>query len=234
MVHRTQPESGSPITQLEASTQAAAARALAPAHQIAGRRATRPIDMLRRNSVLVSSIRAINAPVIDSLTRGMRAAVNMGVDDAIEEAPPPAGHAASAAAHFNPHADASTVGRLIAGAHPSEDIRLLTTTARAMASADIRDPLAVITELNQAVNRLIRTRLIDAYNRGRDWYAGLWDYRLEWVTVSDVRVCSICAPLDGRTIDPSQTFFSDKATWSGLTGRPPAHPHCRCYVKVIN
>jgi len=236
VVHLTQPESGSPITELEGTTQLAVDRAFASARREADRQAVTPMEITRRNASVVSRLRLVNAPIIEAIVNGSRRAVNLGVDDAVIEAPPPQtpeGEAQAAAAHFNPHADDATVDRLTADMNISRDVRALTSQAGAVASADTRGILAVVTDLNRAANQLVRTKLIDAYNRGRRWYANLFQYELEWVTVGDGRVCPICDPLGGTTIASTKAFTSERADFQGVPGQPPAHPRCRCYTRVV-
>jgi SPP1 gp7 family putative phage head morphogenesis protein len=48
---------------------------------------------------------------------------------------------------------------------------------------------------------------------------------VEWVTVNDERVCTICGPLDGKRADLRGNF-------EGGVG-VPAHPGCRCFVRPV-
>lgn len=238
MAHRTQPESGSPITRLEQEAMTAVDRALAPAVREASRLVTQPLQIIRRNASVVNRLREANAPIIDTIVTASRDAVNMGVDDAVEEAPPPdtpEGQAQAAAAHFNPHADDSTLDRLTADMNVSGDVRALTNRAQAVASTDTRGMLigGTVRDINLAAVQLVRTKLIGAYNRGRRWYAGLFAYELEWVTVGDSRVCPICDPLNSQTIATTKAFTSERADFQDVPGQPPAHPRCRCYTKVV-
>ena len=41
--------------------------------------------------------------------------------------------------------------------------------------------------------------------------------KAEWSTARDTRVCSICAPMNGRVFDIQR-----------IKGMIPAHPQCRC------
>lgn len=215
---------------------AAIDREFARAQRAADRSPTDPVAIIRRNAQILTRIRDLNAPVIDTITGAARVAVNHGVDDAVEEAPPPdtpEGQAQANAAHFNPHADDSTVDRLTGDMNISRDVRNLTAAAGALQTSDTRGILTVVGDLNRAANQLVRTRLIDAYNRGRRWYAGLFQYELEWVTVGDGRVCPICDPLGGTTIASTKAFTSERADFQGVPGQPPAHPRCRCYTRVV-
>lgn len=235
MVHRTQPESGSPITQLEQSTMTAVDRALAAAVREASRTPAPGLATIRRDASVVNRIREANAPIIDLIVGSTRTAVNMGVDDSVEEAPPPdtpEGRAQAAAAHFNPHADDSTVDRLTADMNVSRDVRSLTSTAAARVATAGMMTGSAVTDLNRSANQLVRTKLMDAYNRGRRWYAGLFGYDLVWINVGDGRVCPICDPLGGTVIASTKAFSSERADFQGVPGQPPAHPLCRCYTEV--
>lgn len=236
MVHLTQPRSGSPIADLEATTQAAVDRAFASARREADRQAVTPMQITRQNATVVSRLRLTNAPVIEAIVNSVRRAVNLGVDDAVIEAPPPdtpEGRATAAAAHFNPHADDSTVDRLTADMNVSQSVRDLTSQAGAVAASDTRGILSVVNTVNRAANQLVVTRLMDAYNRGRRWYAGLFQYNLEWVTVGDGRVCEVCDPLNGVVLGSATAFRREGADFQGTPGQPPAHPRCRCYTRVV-
>lgn len=238
MVHRTQPRSGSPLSELEASTLNAVDRAFAPARRAADRRVLGARAVTRRNAEVVNRLREANAPVVDAIVNGARQAINMGVDDAVEEAPPPdtpEGEAQAQAAHFNPHADDSTIDRLTADlrAATSDDVRRVTRTAAARATADALGLTNVVDQVNRVASNLVVTKLIGAYNRGRRWYAGLFRYELQWVTVEDNRVCPVCRPLDGQTIASQRSFRREGVTWSDVPGQPPAHPRCRCYTRVV-
>ena len=75
-----------------------------------------------------------------------------------------------------------------------------------------------------------RTELATAYNQGS--YAATFDAQAQgyigdckktWLTAFDERVCSICAPLDGQSVNMTAMF-------SVGVEIPPAHPSCRCAV----
>lgn len=235
MAHRTQPESGSPITQLEQSALTAVDRALAPVVREASRNPASGVPTLRRDASVVNRIREANAPLIEAIEDATRQAVNMGVDDAVEEAPPPdtaIGQAQAAAAHFNPHADDSTLDRLTADIDVSREVRSLTSVAMTGVASGLQVVTTVVSDLQRAVGQFTRTKLIDSYSRGRRWYANLFGYELMWITVGDGRVCPVCTPLDKTVIASTKAFTSERADFQGVPGQPPAHPRCRCYTEV--
>lgn len=52
-----------------------------------------------------------------------------------------------------------------------------------------------------------------------------FDVNIMWFTNRDDRVCSICGPLEGRTVRPGEVFTLD-------IKEPPAHVNCRCWTNV--
>jgi len=50
--------------------------------------------------------------------------------------------------------------------------------------------------------------------------------RKEWMVAEDERLCEICAPLQGWQVPIDQTFPVQN-------GIPPAHPNCRCAVRLV-
>lgn len=60
--------------------------------------------------------------------------------------------------------------------------------------------------------------------------AGLLTYEKEWQTVMDSKVCQICEPLQGVTVDG---FDGEFDTDVGPLQGPPAHPGCRCWINVL-
>jgi len=58
--------------------------------------------------------------------------------------------------------------------------------------------------------------------------------QMRWNTAHDERVCPICAPLHGKTVE------LEGGTWRVKVGRkwrevaaPPAHPRCRCWLTPV-
>jgi SPP1 gp7 family putative phage head morphogenesis protein len=49
--------------------------------------------------------------------------------------------------------------------------------------------------------------------------------QVEWVTVNDEKVCSICGPLDEQRAPLDGTFEGGYSV--------PAHPNCRCFVRPV-
>lgn len=49
--------------------------------------------------------------------------------------------------------------------------------------------------------------------------------RVRWVVTHDERLCSVCAPLDGKTALIGEGFDGIDA--------PPAHPRCRCTLEPV-
>jgi hypothetical protein len=53
---------------------------------------------------------------------------------------------------------------------------------------------------------------------------------LEWITVPDDRRCQICEPMQGQQIDLTIGFTTGGGN---IVDMPPAHPNCRCAVRVV-
>jgi SPP1 gp7 family putative phage head morphogenesis protein len=77
---------------------------------------------------------------------------------------------------------------------------------------------------------IARTELAFAFNQGAHMtiqhaqaqgYMG--EVKKKWVTADDERVCELCGPLDGVTVDQDENF-------PGAGSVPPRHPSCRCVV----
>lgn len=226
MVHRTSPRSGSPISDLEFNTRSLVDRAFAPARRAAERVAVGGRAIARLNNDVARRLRQANAPVIEAVTNATRQAVGMGVDDATDEVPP------DQPVRFN-DAVAGTLTADLTQA-TAADVRQVTRAAGAVAARATEDVgLDLVNEANTSANRLVVTRLIGAYNRGRRWYARQLTLDLEWVTVEDQRVCPVCRPLDGAVIASTRGFRIEGADFTDVPGQPPAHPRCRCFTKVV-
>lgn len=52
-----------------------------------------------------------------------------------------------------------------------------------------------------------------------------------WATNNDDRVCDICEPLDGMTVEIDDGFTTDEDKSEGIP-EPPAHVNCRCWTIV--
>ena len=77
-------------------------------------------------------------------------------------------------------------------------------------------------DLLDALNRIFESQAIYAIAAGERTVANVndnADVEEIWQTVHDVRVCDICAPLDGLTVEDA--------------GMPPEHPNCRCYLRIV-
>lgn len=48
----------------------------------------------------------------------------------------------------------------------------------------------------------------------------------QWITTPDERLCPVCGPLEGETVNLNASF-------SGGFTAPPAHPRCRCTVALV-
>jgi hypothetical protein len=224
MPHNPPPE----LQQLEARLQTTINRALAPARREAARRATTPADITRRNARTTNHIRQARAALTDTLTRTLADAAHHGLEGATREAPPPDGTP-------TPRLDDATLNRLLGGIDPAGDIQHIVTSETT--AIDTRRPDNLPTRITQTAARILRlaiTRITDAYNRARRWYATQLGYGLRWITVMDTDVCEICLPLEGTTISADEPgFASDLAAWEGLRGFPPSHWMCRCYIQIV-
>lgn len=222
MPHNPPPE----LASLERRTRTAIDRALAPARREARRRATTPTEITRRNARTTQQLRQARAALTDTLTRALADAAHLGHEGAIREAPPP---------DAAPQLDNATLARLLDGIDPPSDIQHIVTSETTAIDTTRPTNLPVrITQTATRIHRLAVTRLVDAYNRTRRWYAQQLGFGLKWLTVMDTDVCEICLPLENQTIGPDEGgFASDLASFEGLRGFPPAHWMCRCYVQII-
>lgn len=59
---------------------------------------------------------------------------------------------------------------------------------------------------------------------------GWFEYIKEWQTANDDRVCPICQPLQGATVNGTKGQFESIA---GMLLSPPAHPGCRCWINTV-
>jgi hypothetical protein len=97
--------------------------------------------------------------------------------------------------------------------------RQLAARQRAFAIfSDARLESISITETTRAITEVEKSAASDLAQRG-------FLVTAEWVTERDSRVCPICLPLHGHSINEIGFPF--------LSG-PPAHPRCRCYLTWIN
>ena len=56
------------------------------------------------------------------------------------------------------------------------------------------------------------------------------DVLQEWLTGSDERTCSVCAPMNGQKIKMNELFI----TGNGIKVKSPIlHPRCRCIVRIL-
>lgn len=79
------------------------------------------------------------------------------------------------------------------------------------------------------------TTIHQASNRGATWFAERFGLGLRWYTRRDNRVCWACGPMHGRTVASADQSFvlPPGPRWRGYTGKPPAHPRCRCSVRPV-
>ena len=52
----------------------------------------------------------------------------------------------------------------------------------------------------------------------------------EWVTRHDEKVCPICDSVDGVVADIDQSFEAEDGS---ILFQPPAHPRCRCSIRLV-
>lgn len=82
------------------------------------------------------------------------------------------------------------------------------------------------TEVLQALNDAKRVqwqRLVDEGALNAD------EWEVEWVTADDERTCRVCQPLHGKRAPIGGRFV----TLVGFLAGPPAHPRCRCAVRLV-
>lgn len=94
--------------------------------------------------------------------------------------------------------------------------------------------------------RIARSEVVRASNfAARQAYiqSGVVKY-MEWLTTNDDATCPYCAPLDGKRVKPSDSFFDKGDTQAGDDGteieldyeiieHPPLHVNCRCTIVPI-
>lgn len=94
--------------------------------------------------------------------------------------------------------------------------------------SDLRDVIATIMGENEArANMIAVTEVTRAFTEGNliAWRESGVVAGEEWQTANDDLVCEICAPQDGQTVSLGDDFPG--------TGRPPAHPNCRCALLPV-
>lgn len=205
---------------LESDLHEAVDRALAPALRLAARSVPTPVEASRRNARVAQRLREARAPIVEAITVAMVAAVELGIDDAQQEQPP------------NPEHEEPDPSALLSDVDVNSDIRSALIVVGAAVASGVGDIADRVISVANAIHVQVITRVIDAYNRAKRWYARRHQFDLLWVTVGDRRVCPICSPLSGKTVASTEAFSSDEATFSGVFGQPPAHPRCRCYLQV--
>lgn len=91
-------------------------------------------------------------------------------------------------------------------------------------------------QLKQRAELIARTETMTAINEGRASMmqevvdTGLLletEVTKTWATAKDERVCPVCGPMDGVSVQRNETFVLPDAT---EIEQPPAHPNCRCVV----
>lgn len=93
--------------------------------------------------------------------------------------------------------------------------------------------------LRARAKRIARTETVFAYSAGLEdsWQMaadeGFVENPLkEWVELTDSpRTCKVCRGLAGQRVPVNQPFISEIA---GEIMRPPAHPHCRCTMFLVD
>jgi SPP1 gp7 family putative phage head morphogenesis protein len=224
------------LDRLEAQTRAAIDRHLDPARREARRNTRTPADTTRRNNRVLKKIREARAALTETTTRAVHDAVRIGVDNAVKEAPPPGeDDPRHGRGGFNPHIGDTDVQNLTANMDLRKDVRFIITSSGLRVETSPPEPnmLERVLQTAERLWRTVTTRITDAFNRGRRWYAQLFQYDLKWFTRADERVCPICRPLNGQVIASQRGFESDTAEWQGTGGQPPAHWQCRCFTEVI-
>lgn len=91
--------------------------------------------------------------------------------------------------------------------------------------------------------RVARTEVFSAANdASKDAYLESGVVKtMKWHTAEDERECEFCAPLNGKSIGVTESFFDKGDTVKGQEGgelpvdyetieNPPLHPQCRCYI----
>lgn len=93
--------------------------------------------------------------------------------------------------------------------------------------------------LAHRANVIARTEALTAANQGQmeSWRQALEagyidpDQRREWLVTPDERLCAICAPVPGRgpVLLTEAFILGDGSTLMA----PPAHPQCRCTMRLV-
>lgn len=112
---------------------------------------------------------------------------------------------------------------MVEGVNPNTAAKWLTRTISGpMGDLSIKDSLGRFIPAERRAKILARTEIIRAHHLAtiqtyRDWAVEEVIVKAEWSTARDDRVCSICAPLDGKVFELDE-----------IEGMIPRHPQCRC------
>jgi len=145
---------------------------------------------------------------------------------------------AHTAAAGTPPTDPTTIRRLIAttldDVH-ADIVQALTDTAAALGTTlpiNPTPPSQQLARLARTLTRTITTWLYGTYNQVFDHTARALGRTTEWGSEEDTSVCPVCNDLDGTTPTGPDGTYQSFTNWTGFTGLPPAHPWCRCKLRI--
>ena len=212
------------MDELEFEVLQAIERALSAARTAANFNAVNPLVMRRQAARVARHLREARAPIVEALMDATRRALLGGSQDARADAPEPDG------TDIDPVMGSQVLNSLTADRRNAVNEEVL----QALTTGGNRDnPVSRVGRAARRLRQVTITKVSDAYNAGRRWYANLFKFDLKWVTIGDSRTCPICEPLDGKILGQAKAFTASRAEWQGVAGMPPAHPNCRCYTEVV-
>lgn len=106
-----------------------------------------------------------------------------------------------------------------------------------LTAADLANQIDELIGDDARAETIARTETMRASNAGQQL---AWDQaamqgllsgneQKEWIVTPDDRLCPICEPMDGVTVDLDESFDVDGEE----IDEPPAHPNCRCTTGLV-
>lgn len=106
---------------------------------------------------------------------------------------------------------------------------ILTDAARGLARAE--ETAEHLARTRRRLQRDAATKITAGYSEGAAHQAQTARTNLVWTTRGDRNVCPVCRSLNGTVVGASELFDDGPTQWEWFTGRPPAHPNCRCRLR---
>lgn len=126
--------------------------------------------------------------------------------------------------------DARDVGRFVAA-------EIAKARTLAATGADVATASAPMNAARNHLERATASLVNRAGNAGTTAVADAVGLATVWV--AEVNACVTCLAYSGRTARPGELFpagltYGARSTVAEAVPTPPAHPHCRCTVEVLN